>query len=93
MFLQSDGWLCTVRLKFVSRDERQMSTRVEQTGAPQARSEGSAAGAEEGSQGQVRSVASTPPLDQSPKSARAPKGRQPRASWCSVGPSGLNSNY
>jgi hypothetical protein len=31
-----------------------------------------------------------PPLDQSPKSARAPKGRQPRASWCSVGPSGLN---
>jgi hypothetical protein len=49
MFLQSDGWLCTVRLKFVSRDERQMSTRVEQTGAPQARADGSAAGAEEGS--------------------------------------------
>jgi hypothetical protein len=38
-------------------------------------------------------IASTPPLDQSPKSARAPKGRQPRAWWCSVGPSGLNSNY
>jgi hypothetical protein len=49
MFLQSDARLCTVWLKFVSRDVRQMSPRVEQTGAPQARSEGSAAGAEDGS--------------------------------------------
>jgi hypothetical protein len=58
---------------------RQERRRRGQTGAPQARKKVAPQARAEGSQGQVRSVASTPPLDQSPKSARAPQGRQPRA--------------
>jgi hypothetical protein len=56
-----------------------MSPRVEQTGAPQRGQKVAPQARAGGSLGQVRSVACTPRLEQSPKSARGPGG--PARSW------------